>query len=42
MSVDRYIERTSTLGVKKAKELPSEDFEQEVYQLIGKEVETLL
>ena len=42
MTVNRYVELTSTLGVKKAKELPSEDFEEEVYQLIKKEVDTLL
>jgi len=42
MTVDRYVELTSALGVKKAKELPSEDFEEEVYQLIRKEVATLL
>ena len=42
MTVDRYVELTSVLGVKKAKKLPSEDFEEKVYQLIKKEVETIL
>jgi len=42
MTMDHYIELTSKLGVKKAKKLPSKDFEEEVYQLIRKEVETLL
>ncbi len=42
MTVGRYIELTSILGVKKAKKLPSEDFEEEVYKLIRKEVDTLL
>jgi len=38
MTVNRYVELTSALGVKKEKKLPSEDFEEEVYQLIRKEV----
>jgi len=42
MTVDRYIEITSALGIKKAKILPSIDLETEVYQLIRKEVESLL
>jgi len=42
MTVDRYVELTSALVVKKAKKLPSEDFEEAVYQLIRKEVDTLL
>ena len=42
MTVDRYIELTSTLGIKKAKKLPSEDLEEDVYQLIRKEVDILL
>ncbi|MHA1861005.1 MAG: hypothetical protein ACTSVM_01740 [Candidatus Ranarchaeia archaeon] len=42
MTVDRYIELTSTLDIKKAKKLPSEDLEEDVYQLIRKEVDTLL
>lgn len=42
MSVNGYVELTSALGVKKAKELPSEDFEEEVYQFIRKEVDTIL
>jgi len=42
MTVDSYIEITSALGIKKAKILPSIDLEAEVYQLIRKEVESLL
>ena len=42
MAVDSYIEITSALGIKKAKILPSIDLEAEVYQLIRKEVESLL
>ena len=42
MTMDRYIELTSTLGIKKAKQLPSKDLVEEVYGLIRKEVETLL
>ena len=42
MTVDLYVELTSTLGIKKAKKLPSEDLEEEVYQLIRKEVDILL
>jgi uncharacterized metal-binding protein len=42
MTVDSYVELTSTLGIKKAKKLPSEDLEENVYQLIRKEVDALL
>ena len=42
MSADRYIELTSTLGIKKAKQLPSKDLEEEVYRVIQKEVNALL
>lgn len=42
MTVDRYIELTSLLGVKKAKKLPSKDLEKQVYQRITKAVEMLL
>ena len=42
MTVDRYVELTSALGVKKAKKLPSKDFEEEVYLLMRKEVDTIL
>jgi len=42
MPVDRYMELTSELGIKKAKELPSKELEEEVYQIIRKEVNTLL
>jgi len=42
MTVDRYIELTSSLGIKKAKQLPSCDLEDEIHQLIRKEVDTLL
>lgn len=42
MTVDRYIELTSELGIKKAKVLPSPELEEEVYQVIRKEVNGLL
>jgi uncharacterized metal-binding protein/predicted Fe-Mo cluster-binding NifX family protein len=42
MSVDRYIELTSTLGLRKAKKLPSEDLEKGIYKFVQKEVNTLL
>ena len=42
MTVDRYVELTSLLGVKKAKKLPSKDLEEQVYQRITEEVEMLL
>ena len=42
MPVDRYIELTSELGLKKAKELPSKELEDEVYKTIRKEVQALL
>jgi len=42
MSVDRYIELTSELQIKKAKQLPSEELEEQVYQIVLKEVNTLL
>ena len=42
MSVDRYLEMTTALGVKKAKKLPSKDLEEQVYQRIREEVERLL
>jgi len=42
MPVDCYIELTSELGMRKAKQLPSEDLEEEVYRLIQKEVYALL
>jgi uncharacterized metal-binding protein len=42
MTMDRYIELTSSLGVKKAKKLPSKDLEEQVYQRITEEVEMLL
>jgi len=42
MSVDRYIELTSELGLKKAKELPSKELEEEVYKTIRKEAKALL
>ena len=42
MTVDRYIELTSTLGSKKTKKLPSDNLEDKVYQLIRKEVDILL
>jgi uncharacterized metal-binding protein len=42
MPVDRYIELTSELGLKKAKELPSKELEDEVYKTIRKEAQALL
>ena len=42
MTVDRYIELTSVLGVKKAKKLPSNDLEDRVYRIIKKEIYALL
>jgi len=42
MSVDRYIELTSELGLKKAKELPSKELEEAVYKTIRKETKALL
>jgi uncharacterized metal-binding protein len=42
MTVDRYIELTSVLGIKKAKKLPSNDLEEKVYGTIKKEVYALL
>jgi uncharacterized metal-binding protein len=42
MTIDRYIELTSGLGVKKVKKLPSKELEEEVYRTIQKEVKILL
>ncbi|MBN1849394.1 MAG: hypothetical protein JW932_12500 [Deltaproteobacteria bacterium] len=42
MPVDRYIELTSYLDVKKVKELPSGDLEDRVYKVIQEAVHTLL
>ena len=42
MSVDRYLELTSILGIRKKKKLPVEDFEEKVYKIIQKEVDVLL
>ena len=42
MPVDRYIELTSMLRIRKAKQLPSEDLEEQVYRTIQKEVYDLL
>lgn len=42
MLVDRHIELTSTLGIRKAKKLPSKDLEDKVYRTIQKEVNVLL
>ena len=42
MAVDRYIELTSELGIKKEKAIPSPALEEEVYHLIRKEVNRLL
>ena len=42
LPVDRYIELTSELGIRKVKKLPSKDLEEEVYQVIQREVDALL
>jgi len=42
MSVNRYLELTSELHLKKAKKLPTKELEEEIYTLIAKEVNTLL
>ena len=42
MPVDRYIELTSKLGIKKEKQLPSKDLDAQVYRVIQKEVVDLL
>jgi len=42
MTVDRYIELTSELGVKKLKKLPSKELEEEVHRTVQKEVKMLL
>jgi len=42
MPVDRYIELTSELGVRKVKQLPSGDLEEEIYEIIKKEAFALL
>ena len=42
MTVDRYIELTSELGIKKKKTLPSKELEERVHQIIRQEVNRLL
>jgi hypothetical protein len=42
MTVERYIELTSALGVKKLKKVPSKGLEGEVHKIIEKEVNILL
>ncbi|MBN1255856.1 MAG: hypothetical protein JXA50_11330 [Deltaproteobacteria bacterium] len=42
MPIDRYIELTSALGLRKAKELPSQELEEAVYKTIRKEAQALL
>lgn len=42
MPIDRYIEVTSQLGIKKVKELPSKEMEERVYNAIHKEVKELI
>ena len=42
MPVDRYIELTSALGIRKVKQLPSKDLEDKIYKTIQKEVDALL
>ena len=42
MPVDRYIELTSELGLKKVKQLPSRNLEDAIYRAIRKEADALL
>jgi uncharacterized metal-binding protein len=42
MSVDDYLELTSTLRIKKEKKLPLKDLEESVYKIIQKKVKALL
>jgi len=42
MTVDRYVELTSLLGIQKEKVLPSKDMEDKVYRAIRREVDALL
>jgi uncharacterized metal-binding protein len=42
MPVDRYIEMTSHLDVKKVKQLPTRDLEEKIYKVIYDAVHTLL
>jgi len=42
MSVDSYLELTTTLGIKKEKKIPVKDLEKRVYETIQKEVNVLL
>jgi len=42
MPVDGYIELTSELGIRKAKKLPSQELQEEVYGTIRKQVDALL
>lgn len=42
MTVDRYLELTSLLKMKKEKRLPSADLEEQVYQMVLTEVQSLL
>ena len=42
MPVDRYIELTSELGIRKEKKLPLKELEEKVYKIIQKEVNLLL
>jgi len=42
LAIDDYLELTSELKIKKAKELPSGELEEQVYELMLKKVNTLL
>jgi hypothetical protein len=42
MSVDSYLELTTLLGVKKEKKLPLKQLEENVYEIINKEISTLI
>jgi len=42
MSIDTYIELTSALGVRKSKQLPTSELEEQVYRVINQEAGSLL
>ncbi len=42
LSIDRYLELTSELKIKKEKQLPSNELIEKVYEIMKKEVNTLL
>ncbi len=42
MSMDYYLELTSRMNLKKAKELPSKELEEQIYEMLRKEVAEIL